>query len=182
MLSKRAFSMRWTRACRRRLVWLAVLLSFLGAGLYFAQVFEEILASTTCESEGIYYVQLALQAYAGEHGGQLPPEPALRSWAAQHADAIWTTLPSRCNKGTFVWAREMGSVARAPFGAVVWCGGAHGLWRRWRNVIFDDLSLRRVPEGEMQALLRGQPATSPAMYRPVYRRGTSNAMGPRLAP
>jgi hypothetical protein len=131
-------------------------LLLLGGAVFVGQVHEES-ASIGCESEGLWYVTIALREYADQHSGQLPPtSQEAVAWAAGQKNEVWGELPTGCSKGRFVWSgcrKKTGSVGTRP---IVWCNAPHGLYSQWRNVIFSDLSFRRVPESAFALLMQGE--------------------------
>jgi hypothetical protein len=118
-----------------------------------------------CASEGLCHMTVDLRVYAKENKGKVAAERSLRAWAERHRSSPQIhPVPAQSSCGTFVWTTRHLTWQARPRYPVVWCGRPHGFYRRWRNVIFDDLTLREVPEGELAALLSGRPAQDPSRY------------------
>jgi hypothetical protein len=141
------------------------LLFLVGAGAWIWQVIQELSSTAGCASEGLCFVTVDLRLYAQDNKGIIAAERPLRIWAERHRPSpeIYP-VPAKSSCGRFAWTTRRLTWQKRPRYPVVWCGRPHGFYRRWRNVVFDDLTLREVPEGEVAALLSGQPARDPSRY------------------
>ena len=53
----------------------------------------------------------------------------------------------QCNEGgDYLWKPDPIYTSVVPLVPIVWCGRPHGVTEKWRNVIYSDLSIRRVSD------------------------------------
>jgi hypothetical protein len=113
--------------------------------LWGGQVFSDILSAGGCESEGLPKIQSAL-IDATEKGRVMLPRSreALIGLGIDPHD-----LPVSSTCGVYQWATKSGT----GIYPLVWCERPHGIITRWRNVLFSDLSLERVPEAKFPRMV-----------------------------
>lgn len=159
----------WMRTRRaHRLITCLLLALFAAWGVYSLQKWEEMVSVGGCESEGLVYVREIMADYAAAHSGRLPTREEARVWARQHPERPWQgSFPEGCNTGRYAWRSEYSSGGAGDFQPLVWCGRSHGLWYRWRNVIFADLSLRKVPEREFVQRTNGGPGRPVSSFEEI---------------
>ena len=111
------------------------------------QARESTLSITSCEGNGIGAWQMILEREQGPNG-QLPDARG-RALLATRYRAQSTHFALVCNTDApYQWdegVRRMTPAEQAR--PLAWCGRSHGFTERWRNVLFSDLSVRRVREG-----------------------------------
>jgi hypothetical protein len=116
---------------------------------WFAQE-QETSNSKLCETQALQSVQSAMKAYAEGHDDLVPLKDQLLPWAVANYGQSWQ-IATGCDKGEYKWADlsiHTRTLAHVP---LVWCAEPHGYMTKWRNVIFDDLSIRKVPEADFEA-------------------------------
>jgi hypothetical protein len=131
---------------RHALIAAIVLLALAGA-LYLAGEVRETLARirslSWCEDNGLGAWGQVLSAFAAENADRLPTA-AERKTLARRYRRLSSHYQFTCDTGApYEWSPTPLRVGRGAI-AVAWCGRPHGHRRPWRNVLFDDLSLRRV--------------------------------------
>lgn len=142
--------------------------------LVWYTVWSDLEPVASCESEGIHYIQLSLLAYLKhEHSDSLPSQSTLMLWATKNAG-----LPPKENikpypfesRPHYVWEGMFGRATQTPERALVWCATAHGpFWHRYKNVLFSDGSLRRVPASEFQNVLLRADSNRNTKYECVHK-------------
>lgn len=127
-----------------------------------------------CESEGIYYIQHSLFAYIkSENTNVLPSVNTLSTWVkqgkTQERDASAKAYEISENSH-YNWGGMFGEITKRPERALVWCNHTHGpFWRRYKNVIFSDGSLRSVPLSQFQNLFASVDSSRNAKYKCVHQ-------------
>jgi hypothetical protein len=142
-----------TRLVGKRFLGLLIGSALLGA-LWFPYVaFQDarsrMASLANCEDNGLGAWRLILRQFAESHAGQLPTEQE-RAVLAPKYRAQSTHFALTCNTGApYCWGRAARKTSAGAAVPVAWCGAPHGFSRKWRNVLYSDLSLRRVPETEV---------------------------------
>lgn len=102
-----------------------------------------------CEGHGLPDWQQLLQEFSAGHHGGLPSPTQRKTLAYRHRRE--SDIPVlECNTGAdYQWNDAVRTVGGKPV-PLAWCGRPHGFWRKWRNVLYSDLTLRQVPEEEVR--------------------------------
>lgn len=124
----------------------------------FQQLQSRNASVANCEDNGIGAWKLILRIHAGDHSDRLPTAAERASLATQYR-ASSTHFALTCNMGQpYVWndgPRRVTSAEKAE--PLAWCGKPHGFTEHWRNVLYTDLSLRKLPEADFQHWHSRQP-------------------------
>jgi len=128
----------------------AGMLLMLGGGWFlhatYQQAREAGLFAAICNDDGLRAWQREVGWFAGDHKGRLP--------TAEERKELENPRPKRCNKKPgYQWNATVLRVSNDPRLPLAWCGAPHGYTRRWRNVLFSDLTLERVPEERFRNLI-----------------------------
>lgn len=121
---------------------------------FLADFNADINSLSVSEDNGIGAWRTILSIYTEEHGGRLPDAREREKLATVYKQSS-SHFVLRCNMGApYQWNPSLRHKSEHNAVPLVWCGKPHGLTHRWRNVMFSDLAVRRVPEDEFEALLR----------------------------
>ena len=137
---------------------LAIGFALLGALWFPYAAFQDmrsrVASLANCEDNGLGAWKLILDQFAASHAGRLPT-PQERAVLASKYRAQSTHFQLTCNTGApYRWSRAPRKTSTAAAVPVAWCGAPHGFTRKWRNVLYTDLKLRRVSESEVQGWFR----------------------------
>ena len=119
---------------------------------YVRQELAQTESLSNCQDNGIGAWGDSLAFYAKENGGRLPNSDQ-RIRLEEEMRATSSHFAFTCNQGGgFIWNPTVTKVsAENAIDAqpVVWCAKPHGVTYKWRNVIFSDLTQRKVPEAQV---------------------------------
>jgi hypothetical protein len=110
-------------------------------------------SAARCE-DALSHWRVLIASFAGDHDGRLPRASERHLLAG--ADRLYTDPQSlRCNTGLpYHWNENVRQVDGTGAVPLMWCGRTHGYTYHWRNVLYSDLTLRKVPEPEFAGVLR----------------------------
>jgi len=124
----------------------------------FRDLSEDQTSLANCQDNGIEAWELILSIYAHEHGGQLPA-PEERSVLGAQYRRRDSHFQLTCNtRAAYEWNSRVTRITPDAPEPLAWCGAPHGFRRKWRNVLFSDLRVARVPEEQfapMRAAVAG---------------------------
>jgi hypothetical protein len=121
----------------------------------FQQLRARAASTSNCESDGLCGWRWVLQEYAAAHGGRFPPASKRAALEARGRTG-GRSFALRCDTGApYVVALPSTKPDPRRPEPIVWCGKPHGFTERWRNVLYSDFAIRRVPEAEF---VGGRPA------------------------
>jgi hypothetical protein len=104
-----------------------------------------------CEDDGIGRWRFVLGQYADAHKGSLP-NPDEREKLAVDERARSFPQALTCNLGApYEWsARQVRVTPPGEAVPLAWCGQPHGFTRKWRNVLYTDLTIHQIPETDFE--------------------------------
>jgi hypothetical protein len=149
------------RVISRIVLVIAVLIALI---VIVIQQFEQLSSTAACESEGICSVTVSSRDYATAHQDDLPTRAQLMEWLRKQQNHSRGPQEFDCNKGPFVFARVQKTTSPTDAVPYVWCAAPHGFYHRWRNVLFSDLMVRHVPEGDFQKIQHSGRALPSQVY------------------
>lgn len=116
---------------------------------------SNVASLSVCEDNGLGAWRLILSMYADEHGGTLPTPQQLPALAVRYRREDSHFQLTCDTRAEYVWNPKVRRTTKDASQPLVWCGKPHGFRRKWRNVLFSDLTLRRVPEEQFRRLVAG---------------------------
>ena len=110
-------------------------------------------SDSVCEDHGIDGWRDILAAYSRNNGGRLPTAQQRLVFGGRYRSGMGGHALT-CNTGAeYEWNPYPTRVTTGRALPVAWCGKPHGFQRKWRNVLFTDLTVRRLNEDAVQQWL-----------------------------
>ncbi len=109
-------------------IWISVVIGMTGLILYSWDLFQNARASS-CYSDGIGNIALALKEIRLESPGNLPTKELVQTWFLKHG----RRFPRGCSAGDYQWFLVKGKETSST--VVVKCQGLHGFFARYRHAI-----------------------------------------------